>query len=230
MDRENGASQGDLFHFERIAAAKGYTRIAGVDEVGRGPLAGPVVAAAVILPESAHALPLADSKALPRGKREELAAQLRELGGVQIGIGVVSPAEIDRLNILRAAQAAMRLAVSQLDPLPDYALVDGLPVPEFPVPARFVVKGDARSATVAAASIIAKVHRDRLMVELDDQHPGYGFARHKGYATAIHLEALRRLGPSPQHRRTFRPVAEAGGETVRPSQLEFAFGTRRPTV
>jgi len=207
MPRSSGNSSPDRLYFERCAWRAGHHRVAGVDEVGRGPLAGPVVAAAVILPETAYDLPLADSKVLTASVRTELAARLRALDGIAVGIGVLDSAAVDRLNILRASQAAMRAAVSELRRLPTLALVDGLPVPDFPVPARFLVRGDARSASIAAASILAKVYRDALMVELDARHPGYGFARHKGYATAAHLAALEQLGPSPVHRRSFAPVA-----------------------
>ncbi|OGV75322.1 MAG: ribonuclease HII [Lentisphaerae bacterium RIFOXYB12_FULL_65_16] len=211
----------DNLHFERLAFSNGYARVAGVDEVGRGPLAGPVVAVAVVLPERAWALPLADSKTLTERQREELCRELQSLPGVNVGTGVVSVADIDRLNILRATHLAMRQAVRALTPLPDFALVDGLPVPDFPVPASFVVKGDALSATIGAASIVAKVCRDRMMVELDRQYPGYGFARHKGYGTAEHLDALERLGPSPIHRRSFAPVRRLDPQYT--GQQEFAF-------
>jgi len=221
MRHENADSQNDLFHFERLAWQQGHTRVVGVDEAGRGPLAGPVVAAAVVLPGTSCPLPVADSKALSPAEREFLAAELRQLPGIQIGVGLASPAEIDRINILQATHAAMRSAVRQLDPAPEFALVDGRPVPDFPVRAEFVVRGDARSASVAAASIIAKVHRDHLMAELDAKYPGYGFAQHKGYCTPAHLEALGRLGPTPVHRRSFAPVREAG--PARRVQMEFAF-------
>ena len=220
MPRNKCDSQVDLYRFERLAWRRCYDRVAGVDEVGRGPLAGPVVAAAVVLPAPCPALPLADSKTLSARQREELAEAVAGIEGVQIGIGVVSPGEIDRINIRQATHAAMRAAILQLDPVPQFALVDGLAVPDFPVPSEFIVRGDARSASIAAASIIAKVHRDRLMSALACDYPGYGFSRHKGYATAEHLAALRELGPSPIHRRSFGPVrrAEAGA----PVQMEFA--------
>lgn len=208
-----------MLHFERRAWCAGHSRVAGVDEVGRGPLAGPVVAAAVILPAAALELPLADSKALTAAVRTELAAALRALAGIQIGVGVMHRAAVDRMNILRASQAAMRAAVRRIRPLPELALVDGLPVPDFPVSAEFLVRGDGRSASIAAASILAKVYRDRIMTDLDEQYPGYGFARHKGYATAAHLKALCRLGPSPVHRRSFAPVARL---LRTETQLEFA--------
>ncbi len=183
-------------------------RIAGVDEAGRGPLAGPVVAAAVILPaDGSFTLPVADSKALTAARREELFAALHEEPGVLIGVAIRDAACIDRINILRATHEAMREAVRSLSPLPDAAFVDGLAVRDFPVEARFIVKGDAHSASIAAASIIAKVTRDHIMEELDRQYPLYGFAIHKGYGTAEHLRALEEHGPCPVHRMTFGPVA-----------------------
>ncbi len=196
----------DLFFFEQRAHSNGYFRIAGIDEVGRGPLAGPVVASAVVLPDTRCKLPLADSKTLTPQVREELDAELRNVPGVQIGVGVVEPDEIDRINILRASHKAMQIALRQLRPEPDFALVDGLKIPEFPLPADFLVKGDSRSASIAAASIIAKVYRDRIMMQYDAQFPGYGFAQHKGYATRMHLDALQQYGSCAIHRQSFKPV------------------------
>jgi ribonuclease HII len=178
-----------------------------VDEAGRGPLAGPVVAAAVVLPATGVPEGIDDSKRLAANTRARLAAQIRSAVGVQVGIGVVEPDDIDRLDILRATHVAMRLALLALDPLPDLALVDGLPVPGLPVRSMAIVRGDARSVSVAAASIVAKVYRDDVVATLDRLYPGYGFSRHKGYGTAQHLAALRRLGPCPAHRRSFAPVA-----------------------
>ncbi len=190
--------------------------LAGVDEAGRGPLAGPVHASAVVIAaadaESFLNGPLAgltDSKKLSEAKREHFCELLHSLPGVRIGVGSASVAEIDMLNILRATHLAMRRAVLDLaDPPPGHVLVDGLPVKGLPCPSTAIVKGDARSLLVAAASVVAKVARDHLMAELDAQYPGYGFAEHKGYGTARHLEALRRLGVSPVHRRSFAPVAD----------------------
>ena len=190
--------------------------LAGVDEVGRGPLAGPVYASAVVIAsadaDSFLEGPLAgltDSKKLTEAKREHFHDLLRSLPGVRIGIGSASVAEIDSLNILRATHLAMRRAVLDLgDPPPDHVLVDGLPVRGLPCPSTAIVKGDAQSLLIAAASVVAKVTRDHLMAELDAQYPGYGFAANKGYGTAEHLEALRRLGVSPVHRRSFAPVAD----------------------
>ena len=211
----------DLFKFEREAKAiRPELVIAGVDEAGRGPLAGPVVAAAVILPpEEEFDLPVNDSKALDEAFREELGERLRSDPRVVWAVAERSAGAIDRINILRATHEAMREAVMSLKVHPDMAFVDGLKVRDFPVEARFIVKGDAQSASVAAASIIAKTHRDHLMMELDKVYPGYGFAQHKGYGTAQHLEALRKLGPCPEHRKTFGPVARIISPP--PEQLEF---------
>ena len=211
----------DIFKFEREAKA-GHPSllIAGVDEAGRGPLAGPVVAAAVILPpEEEFDLPVDDSKALDEGLREELGERLRSDPRVIWAVAERSAGSIDRINILRATHEAMREAVMKLKIHPDMAFVDGLKVRDFPVEAKFIVKGDALSASIAAASIIAKTHRDHLMIALDKVYPDYGFAQHKGYGTAAHLEALRRLGPCPEHRKTFGPVARIISPP--PEQLEF---------
>ena len=189
--------------------------MAGVDEAGRGPLAGPVVAAAVVFDkifleaEARQSLAgINDSKKLPAARREFFHALLTACPHVQIGIASASVEEIDSLNILRATHLAMARAVAQLDPPPELALVDGLPVKGLPVPHRAIVGGDALSLSIAAASILAKVTRDRLMVELAAQYPEYGFERHKGYGTKTHLDALRRHGPCPAHRKSFAPVAQ----------------------
>ena len=199
--------------FEREAFAAGFRRVAGLDEAGRGPLAGPVVAACVVLPP-ADGVPavlegLTDSKQLTAKQRDRFFRILRGLPGVSIGVGRASVAEIDRLNILRATHRAMARAAAALRPPADFLLVDGLPVTGLPCPSRAIVHGDALSLSIAAASVVAKVTRDRLMAAADRRHPGYGFALHKGYGTASHLEALRRLGPCAAHRRSFRPVADA---------------------
>lgn len=180
-----------------------------MDEAGRGPLAGPVSAAAVILDPSNVPEGLDDSKALSVAQREAL-YELIMAKALAIGIGLASVAEIDRINIRQATFAAMRRAVGALAHRPSYLLVDGNdPPPSMCCPADALVKGDASSISIAAASILAKVTRDRLMVRLHDQHPGYGFALHKGYATSVHREAIRRLGPSTSHRRTFCTCREA---------------------
>ena len=182
----------------------GFDRVAGVDEVGRGCLAGPVVAAAVVLDPAAHVSGLADSKLVPAEERDTLAALIM-LRAAAWAVAVVDAGEIDRLNIHRASLQAMRLAIDALAPLPDAVLVDGFRIPDLAIPQRGIVKGDRRCAAIAAASIVAKVTRDRLMQDLDVQDPRYGFARHKGYATAEHLEAVARYGYSAIHRRSFRP-------------------------
>jgi len=183
--------------------------VAGVDEAGRGPLAGPVVAAAVILPDGFRHASLNDSKQVRERARESLYAEITGNGEVRWALSIVESDEIDTLNILCATHEAMRRAVTKLDPLPQHALIDGLPVRPFPIPQTALVGGDALSFSIAAASIIAKVTRDRLMVEHDARFPGYDFARHKGYGTPQHLAALKKNGPCPIHRRSFLPVRQA---------------------
>jgi ribonuclease HII len=183
--------------------------IAGVDEAGRGPLAGPVVAAAVILDARRPIAGLADSKTLSAARRETLALLVRERARAW-AVGEASVAEIDRLNILQATLLAMRRAVEALAIGPDEVRVDGNHCPRLGVPARTIVGGDASEPAISAASILAKTTRDALLLRLDVDFPGYGFARHKGYGTAEHLEALRRLGPCVHHRRSFAPVAQLG--------------------
>lgn len=205
-----------MLQFERQAWEQGITRLAGVDEAGRGPLAGPVVAAAVVFDrvfleaEQYGCLGgVNDSKILTESQREDLYARITGGWPCVFGVGVAGTDEIDRLNILRATHLAMARALAAISPLPDFALVDGLPVPGLPCPSLSVVHGDGRSLSIAAASIIAKVTRDRTMMELDQRYPEYGFARHKGYGTKVHLQALLERGPCPEHRRSFRPVQEA---------------------
>lgn len=192
------------FHYERDLWRQGYRYVAGVDEVGRGPLAGPVIAAAVILDPRSNIPGLFDSKALTTSMRERLAADLLRGKAVAVSIGAASVAEINRLNIFHAAQLAMLRAVERLRPQPDFLLVDGRPLRNTSIPQRALVGGDRLSNSIAAASIVAKVYRDRLMVHLDRLFPGYGFARHKGYPTSEHRDALVALGPSPLHRHRFR--------------------------
>ncbi len=187
--------------------ATGHRNVAGVDEVGVGPLAGPVVAAAVILPESVDLPGLNDSKKVSRLARCRLDAAIRSQA-VAIGIGEVPPSEIDRINILQATLEAMRRAVAALGDLPDHLLVDARTIPSIAVGQTALIGGDGRDGSIAAASIVAKVHRDSLMRRFHADHPGYGFDRHMGYGTAQHLAALRRLGASPIHRRSFQPVAD----------------------
>ena len=193
---------------ERLLWKQGYLRVAGVDEVGRGPLAGPVMAAAVVFPPSfrTRLLPgLRDSKQLTAKARERLTPQVRRFAA-GVGIGSASPAEIDALGIVGATVAAMSRAIRQLPQSADHLLVDALRLECDGLPCRPIIHGDALCSSIAAASIVAKVARDSLMVELDALHPGYGFARHKGYPTAEHRAALERLGPTPLHRRSFAPV------------------------
>lgn len=181
--------------------------ICGVDEAGRGPLAGAVVAAAVILPARGRPKGLGDSKVLTEAARTELATAIRAVGIV--GVGIASVEEIDTLNIYVATHLAMRRAVEALAQTPVAALVDGNALPELPCPAEAIVDGDAHVPVISAASIIAKTVRDAMMIEACTLHPGYGFAKHKGYGTPDHMAALTRLGPCPLHRRSFKPVREA---------------------
>jgi len=194
-------------HFERQAQVRGFRAVAGVDEAGRGPLAGPVVAAAVILPERFDLPGLNDSKQLSEKHRERLYPLIRAQA-LAVGIGVAHPEEIDRVNILQATLRSMERAVGRLNVPPDFLLIDGNVKVPLDLPQQTLVKGDARSLSIAAASVVAKVVRDRIMNGFDRIFPGYGFARHKGYGSAAHLEALARLGPCPCHRRTFGGVRE----------------------
>ena len=176
--------------------------ICGIDEVGRGPLAGPVVAAAVILPKDQEILYLNDSKKLSEKKREALYTEIMEKA-VAVGIGIASPARIDEINILQATYEAMRMAIGKLAVRPDVLLNDAVTIPEVDIPQVPIIKGDAKSKSIAAASIVAKVTRDRLMVEYDAVMPGYDFASNKGYGTKAHIAGLKELGPTPIHRRSF---------------------------
>jgi ribonuclease HII len=198
---------GVLFALRRRLASSGCRVVAGVDEAGMGPLAGPVVAAAVVLCERPDLPGLDDSKKLTRAVRERLDAEIRDQA-LAIGLGEVWPEEIERLNVYRAGLEAMRRAVLALPMTPDHVLVDARQVPGIAAPQTALVHGDALDGSIAAASVLAKVRRDGIMRELALRHPGYGFERHKGYGTAEHLEALRRLGPSPVHRRSFAPVSQ----------------------
>jgi ribonuclease HII len=188
----------------------GATQVAGVDEAGRGPLAGPVVAAAVVLPHELSVHGIDDSKKLTPKKREELYG-LIEAQAVAVGVGIVDHSVIDEINILRATHRAMREAVSALSVTPDHVLVDGDPIPAADFPQTAINQGDRLSTAIAAASIVAKVTRDRILIEMDDVYPGYGFARHKGYGTPEHISALTRLGPCEIHRRSFRIVLDSAG-------------------
>ncbi len=197
----------DLWYFEKEATQKGYKAIAGIDEAGRGPLAGPVVSAAVILPTAFHDPDITDSKKLSPQKRERLFAIIYARA-VSVGIGIVDPVVIDRINILQASLLAMAMAVKNLAPQPDHLLIDGT----FPIPSDLsqqpIPKGDALSISIAAASIIAKVSRDRLMQKYHHYYPQFDFPKHKGYPTRAHKEAIRKFGCCPIHRRSFKGVKE----------------------
>lgn len=193
--------------FEENYRAKGYALICGVDEAGRGPLAGPVVAAACILPPDLVIAGLDDSKKLTEKKRERLYSEITEQA-LAWAVGMASPAEIDEINILNASMLAMRRAIEGLTLTPDFALIDGNVVRNLPVEAVAVVGGDAKVASIAAASVLAKVTRDRLCIEMDKEYPQYGFAKHKGYPTKEHREAVLQYGASPIHRKSFLRFAE----------------------
>ena len=194
--------------FEIVCQQSGYKQIAGIDEAGRGALAGPVIAAAVILPTHCNIKGLRDSKQLSPKQRAHLFDEIHNVA-VSIGIGSADHRVIDRLNILEATLLAMQEAVGKLTPPPDYLLVDGLDLPEVDIVGEAIPKGDNRSYSIAAASIIAKVTRDRLMVELDLIYPNYGFSRHKGYPTSQHRQAIAQFGASDTHRRTFKLLPDA---------------------
>ena len=203
-----------FYGFEPVARAAGYHAIAGVDEVGRGPLAGPVVAVAAIVHEAEQFAGLNDSKKVTEKRRDTLYELLANSADVQYGVASITPAEIDRINILQATHKAMRLAIAALPTPADFVLVDGRPVPRLRCDSHNLIKGDGRCASIAAASILAKVIRDRQMVAYDEEFPGYSFASHKGYGTAAHLAALRSLGACPIHRRSFAPVRDVVEPTL----------------
>ncbi|MFD2255924.1 ribonuclease HII [Luteolibacter algae] len=194
--------------YENNLLARGFLRVAGVDEAGRGPLAGPVAAAAVILPKSFSCPYLNDSKKLSKKRREQLYAEITGNSQITWAVATVGPEEIDTINILRATHRAMAMALSTLSVMPCIALVDGLRVKGLPVEHEALVKGDGLSLSIAAASVIAKVTRDRMMEKIDAEFPQYGFAKHQGYGTRIHLEALKTHGPCIHHRRSFKPVSQ----------------------
>src|SRR5476649_2454140 len=209
------AKLADRFEFERALWRQNFSRVAGVDEAGRGPLAGPVVAAAAILPSrwAEAGLPdglagLNDSKQLTEAQREKFFEFLTTCAEIEFGIALAGAGVIDEINILQATHRAMNDALAQLNPQPQHALVDGRPVRTMRVPQTAIVKGDARSYSIAAASVLAKVTRDRLMLEFHAQFPEYGFAEHKGYGTAKHLAAIKKHGPCPIHRRSFAPIRQ----------------------
>lgn len=219
-----------LLSYERECYAAGYGLIAGVDEVGRGPLAGPVVAAAVILPKECRIAGVNDSKKLTPKKREELYGTILEQA-LAYGIGVVPPGRIDEINILQATFEAMRQALGQLSPKAEFILADAVTIPGVDTPQKGIIKGDAKSLSIGAASIVAKVHRDRMMVQYDEMYPGYGFAANKGYGSAEHIAAIREKGICAIHRRSFvknflpgqgENTAEKGGrsEALAARQME----------
>lgn len=197
---------------EQTLYAQGYRYVAGIDEVGRGPLAGPVMAAAVILPQTIKptkwADKIKDSKQLTAIQRENLVEYIKDLA-ISYGVGMINSQTIDIRGIAKATRLAMVQAVNQVSPSPDYVLIDYFTVPELKFPQKGVVEGDSICFSIACASIIAKVTRDKIMIELDDLYPGYGFANHKGYGTREHLKCLQKLGPCPIHRLSFQPVKEA---------------------
>ena len=196
-----------MWAFEKKAGAKGFKRIAGVDEAGRGPLAGPVVSAAVILPGRLAAGDINDSKQLTSRKRDLLYKQIYT-HAIAVGIGIIDPMEIDRINILQASLLSMSMAVGHLAPKPDFLLIDGTFRIARDTPQETIKKGDSLSISIAAASIVAKVTRDRLMAKYEDEYPGFGFIKHKGYPTKQHKQAIARLGCCPIHRKKFKGVRE----------------------
>jgi ribonuclease HII len=207
MDLFGEARQPTMLEFEVRATRRGYHRVAGIDEAGRGALAGPVVAAAVILPPGLAIVGVTDSKQLTPSRRDELFDVIME-SALAVGIGCGGHLLIDRINILQATLEAMKGAVQQLSSPPDFLLIDGISTVPLPIPQQTIKKGDSASLSIAAASIIAKVTRDRLMTDYEDQFPGYGFSAHKGYGCASHMAAIARIGPCEIHRKTFRGVRE----------------------
>lgn len=201
--------------YEEEARRLGFCRIAGVDEVGRGPLAGPVVACAVVLPRGGFPKGIRDSKRLSPASRDALCGAICSHGGIAVGLGLVDERTIDRINILEATRLGMRRAVERLPSRPDFLLVDALDLPSVSIRQRAVVRGDALSLSIAASSIVAKVVRDTLMEGYDRLYPGYGFSRNKGYGTREHLDAIDRLGPCGIHRMSFAPLRFLAGEGVK---------------
>jgi ribonuclease HII len=208
LPKSNKSKSSPKFTEERLGERLGYKCIAGIDEVGRGCLAGPVIATAVIMPVDRKPKwfkQVKDSKLLTPEQREFLSPQIHEIA-VSIGTGIVAPDLIDSLGMTKAVCTAMRIAIGKLMPQPDYLLIDYLTIPDLNLPQKGVENGDTLCFSIACASIVAKVFRDHLMIELDKKYPGYGFAQHKGYGTAEHVAALKKLGASPLHRRLFQPV------------------------
>ena len=204
-NRAEGQRLRHLLRFETELWEQGHVNVAGTDEVGMGPLAGPVVAAAVILPRDFRPRGLNDSKQLDEREHERLCKEV-QAEAVAWAVGQVEVEEIDRINIYRAGLLAMKRALEALSVKPDFVLLDARTIKDLPLPQRGIIKGDAKSLTIAAASVVAKFTRDQLMNRLDEQHPGYGFARHKGYAAPEHQDALKKLGPCAIHRKSFAPV------------------------
>jgi len=202
-----------LCHYEKEAFFLGYELVAGVDEVGRGPLAGPVVAAVVILPKEAKIPGINDSKKLSTLQREKLCKIILETI-VDWGIGIVNEQKIDEINILQATYLAMKKAIKSLKLKPHFLLVDGLKIPHLDIPQQPIIKGDQLSISIAAASILAKVVRDRMMIEYDHEFPQYGFAKHKGYGTAFHIESIKKYGICKIHRRSFEPIKSMCSQCV----------------
>ena len=200
-------------HFEGLAKRRGFKLVAGIDEAGRGPLAGPVVAAAVILPEGFELPGLTDSKKLTEKQRDRFYPQIHQLA-TAVGVGVASVGEIDKINILQATLLAMQRAISRLSHLPDHLLIDGITPLPLEISQQTLKKGDSRSLSIAAASVVAKVVRDRIMYSFSRQLPEYGFSKHKGYGTLQHRQAISQFGPSHLHRKTFAGVKEYLEQTV----------------
>ncbi len=217
-NRAEGQRLRHLLKFESELWQQGFELIAGVDEAGVGPLAGPVVAGTAILPKNYKLRELNDSKKLDETTRDQLAEKIKT-DSLAWAIGIAEVEEIDQLNIYHAGLLAMRRAVEALSINPDFVLVDARKIPDLPMPQRGIVRGDSLSASIAAASVLAKTARDAMMLELDQQFPGYGLAGHKGYSTPEHFTALKKLGASPIHRRSFRPVREALG--LDPTQVSL---------
>ncbi len=203
----------DLLKYEKELYQEGYHFIAGCDEAGRGPLCGPVVAGAVILPENYQLEGLTDSKKLSEKKRQEY-FEIIKRDAISFGIGIVGPKEIDEINIYEASRLAMKKAIDEMKINPDYVLTDAMPMPNYKYPVQSIIKGDAKSLTIAAASVLAKVTRDEIMYKLDKKYPQYELKKHKGYPTKRHLELLQLYGPNEHYRFTYRPVRdliEVGG-------------------
>ncbi|MGH8015862.1 MAG: ribonuclease HII [Candidatus Zixiibacteriota bacterium] len=223
LTSENGTSRALLANIENTLLEKGYKNICGVDEVGRGPLAGPVVAAAVIIPVGIEIDGLDDSKKLSEAKRDELFEEIIALE-IPCAVGIIDNQQIDRMNILKASLVAMRKAVTDLKVKPDIVLVDGeYPIPNIGFPQLSIVDGDALCKSIMAASIVAKVTRDRIMDHFQKMYPSFSFAKHKGYSTAEHLKELKVHGPCDIHRKSFRPVAELIPEFSAAAAKQYAF-------